>query len=311
MSEKSTEEKNSVSETTGQKLHEKQNSDLHREHSMNQNQNRLNREINEELFQQTIKADVSEFSPKKVEYLVGLLEMEEATDEQEINEAQEKFEEFFRHKFRKRIQLNRMKTYRKRLVGAAAALAVLFAAADITTEAVMDESLFHMVGRWKDQIEIIPGKSEDVETEAVDFEEEDTQYFKTNEEFAETFGDDFLVCTWMPENVELRRIYMKSSESLTEILWEYIGDQLDDCRVEVWMYKAADNDTAGYARGLGENEYKQKYIKGNIVTYYQTEEGILAGFEYDGWCYTVDTSVDKDILDSIIGGMILYEAVNE
>lgn len=275
---------------------------------MNQNPNRLNREIKEELYHQTIHADVSEFSPKKVEYLVGLLEMEDATDEQEMNEAQAKFEEFFRHEFRKRIQLNRMKTYRKRLAGAAAALAILFAAADITTEAVMDESLFHMVGRWKDQIAIRPAKEDEMEKEISDFEEEDTQYFNSNEEFAEVFGDDFLVCTWMPENVELRRIYMKKSEVFTEVLWEYIGNQLDDCRVEVWMYQATDNDTAGVASRLGENINRETFVKGNKITYYETEEGNLAGFEYDGWCYMIETLEDKTILDSVIEGMIEYEA---
>lgn len=275
-----------------------------------QNQDRLNREMREELCQQTIFGEVSDFSPKKVEYLVGLLEMEDATDEQEMNEAQNKFEEFFQHEFRRKIQLDRMKKYRKRLAGAAAALVLLFVTADVTTKAVMDESLFHMVGRWKDQIEIIPGKS-GMETEMADFEEEDVEHFNSNEEFAEVFGDDFLVCTWMPENVELRKIYRKNADCFSEILWEYNGDNLIDCRVEVWMYRAMDNDTAGYARGLGENKLKEKYINGNKIVYYKTEEGILAGFEYDGWCYTVDTSAGEDVLDSVIGGMTGYETVRQ
>lgn len=275
-----------------------------------QNQNRLNREMKEELCQQTIFGDVSDFSPKKVEYLVGLLEMEDATDEQEMNEAQNKFEEFFQHEFRRKIQLGRMKKYRKRLAGAAAALVLLFVTADVTTKAVMDESLFHMVGRWKDQIAIRPAK-EDVETEIADFEEETVERFDSNEEFAQVFGDDFLVCTWLPEGMELRKIYRKSADGFDEILWEYNGDNLVDCRVEVWMYRAMDNDTAGYARGLGENKLKEKYINGNKIIYYKTEEGILAGFEYDGWCYTVDTSADEDVLDSVIGGMTGYETVRQ
>lgn len=104
------------------------------------NNDRLNQEITEELYNQTFRKDITEFIPEKVEHLVGLLEIDHATAEQEVNEAQNRFEEYFRKTYRREIRRARMKRYRKRFA-AAAVLVLLLITADITTKAVIDESL--------------------------------------------------------------------------------------------------------------------------------------------------------------------------
>lgn len=111
----------------------------------NEHQRRLIQDIREELYHQTLANDVSEFSPKKVEYLIGLLDMENAANGQEIEKSQKRFEEYFLRKMRRKIQLDRIRKYRRRFAGACIALVILFITADVTIKAVMDESLFHII----------------------------------------------------------------------------------------------------------------------------------------------------------------------
>ena len=187
----------------------------------NENGNGLfQQEIQKELFAQTFQKNETEFSSEKIEHLVGLLEIENPTDDREVMEAQKAFEEKFRQTHRKAIRDNRLRTYCRKVAGAAAVLMLVVMTADFTTKAVMDEGLFHMVSRWTNQLAIRPsvdGESQEV----LDFVEGETKYFNSIDEFAEYFGDDFLVCSWLPDGVELNEIVDTSVNEFSEIFFEY------------------------------------------------------------------------------------------
>lgn len=274
----------------------------------NENGNGLfQQEIQKELFAQTFQKNETEFSSEKIEHLVGLLEIENPTDDREVMEAQKAFEEKFRQTHRKAIRNNRLRTYCRKVAGAAAVLMLVVMTADFTTKAVMDEGLFHMVSRWTNQLEIIPSVSEE-STEVSDFTEGETKYFDSVDEFAEYFGDDFLVCSWLPENVKLSKILDISGGKCTDILFEYSDKEVCDWKLQIWMYKGGNGETAGFTSGLEQSVYIKKIIDGREIIYYKKNEGVLVGVEYQDWWYLIDMSQpDENILMTIVKGMVEYE----
>ncbi len=278
----------------------------------NENGNELfQQEIQKELFAQTFQKSETEFSSEKIEHLVGLLEIDNPTDDREVVEAQKAFEEKFRQTHRKAIRNNRLKTYCRKTAGAAAVLMLVVMMADVTTKAVMDEGLFHMVSRWTNQLAIRP--SVDSESrEVLDFVEGETKYFDSIDEFAEYFGDDFLVCSWLPDGVELNKIVDISEGEFTEILFEYNDKGVYDSKIQVWMYRGENKETAGFTSGLEQSAYKETFIGGRETIYYKKSEGLLAGFEYQDWWYLIDISVsDEHILESVMKGMVEYETTEK
>lgn len=164
-----------------------------------------------------------------------------------------------------------------------------------------------MVSRWTNQLEIIPSVSEE-STEVSDFTEGETKYFDSVDEFAEYFGDDFLVCSWLPENVKLEYILVNNLDGLFEIVWNYKNENTEEWKMQIWMYQNMKGDTAGVAGKLKFNVVEENYI-GNIkITYYEEDEGLLIGFEYSDYWYLIDVSInDRQILENVMEGMIKYE----
>lgn len=274
----------------------------------NENGNGLfQQEIQKELFAQTFQKNETEFSSEKIEHLVGLLEIENPTDDREVMEAQKAFEEKFRQTHRKAIRNNRLRTYCRKVAGAAAVLMLVVMTADFTTKAVMDEGLFHMVSRWTNQLAIRPsvdGESQEV----LDFVEGETKYFNSIDEFAEYFGDDFLVCSWLPDGVELNKILVSDVDGCSEIFWEYANRKIYDWKMQIWMYKEINDDTAGVIGSLKAKPDKEKYIGDIKVIHYEKTEGLLIGFEYNDWWYLIDTTLnDSRLLEKIIKGATTYE----
>lgn len=270
------------------------------------NENSYLKSLEEELLRETFLKSEQDFSPEKIDHLLKLMEMEDPMDDQEIEEARLAFEKQYKADHKDRIRRDKIKKYCNRMAGVAAVLMLVFMAADMTTKAVMDESLFHMVSRWTNQLEVIPGK---MEKESFSALEEKTQYFSSIEEFVDYFGDDFLVCSWLPEDMVLKEIQVSNADENRFILWEYSNSTIKDCKIEVWMYQNAIKATAGVAGTLiDEDGFEVKEIVGNKVTYYYNNDSLLAGFDYSGWWYLVNIlPYDENMLSSILKGMVQYE----
>lgn len=270
----------------------------------NQKDEEFLRSVKEQLYIETFEKDVPDYSHEKVETLVKMLELGEEGDETEPEEAQKAFEERFR-KATEEKKKNRGPIRRKRIAQTVAAMLAIVMLADITSEAVMDESIFHMLTRWTNQMTIRPGESSEPET--ADFQEDETQIFTTVEEFAEDFGDDFLVCTWLPEGVELKEILLTKSEGIYNYMWNY-GSQNIDNVVSIRMYQKIDKDIAGLTGTEIEDGKMVNFSNGiNAKICNVNENERLAAFEYNGWWYMVYFGIDKDIVESVIGGMERYE----
>ena len=132
--------------------------------------------------------------------------------------------------------------------------------ADFTTKAVMDEGLFHMVSRWTNQLAIRPsvdGESQEV----LDFVEGETKYFDSIDEFAEYFGDDFLVCSWLAEGMELNNIGINRMKDFSEIFMEYTNVDKKVWKLQIWMYQEKCRETAGFTgTTINADVYKEEYI---------------------------------------------------
>lgn len=272
------------------------------------NENSYLKSLEEELLRETFLKSEQDFSPEKIDHLLKLMEMEDPMDDQEIEEARLAFEKQYKADHKDRIRRDKIKKYCNRMAGVAAVLMLVFMAADMTTKAVMDESLFHMVSRWTNQLEVIPGK---VEKESLDVLEEEARYFNTIEEFADYFGDDFLVCSWLPEDALLNEIQVNNSDENQVILWEYSNSKIKDWKIEVWMHQGVDNATAGVVGTLiEEDRFEVKEINGNKVTYFYDNDSLLAGFNYTDWWYLIHISpYDENTLTCVLKGMTQYEKI--
>lgn len=278
----------------------------------NENQNKMKekmfqKEIQKELFAQTFQEREAEFSADKIDHLVGLLEMENPTDMQEVLEAQNRFEKTFRQMHRKEIRKNHMELYCRKGLKAAAVFLLILLTADVTTKAVMDDRLFHMMSRQVNQLEIRPSE-EEAESESTDFTEGEIKKFTSMDEFAEYFGKDFLVCTRLPEGFELMRISVGNENEFSNILFEYCCQDVSDGSLQIWMYQNIIADNAGVAGNFEFDTAEDDYVGNMKVTYYQEGEGLLVGFESNGYWYLIDASSnEKQVLADIVEGMRRYE----
>ena len=254
--------------------------------------------VKEQLCVETFQADVPEYSYEKVEALVKIIDVKEGVDEDEVDESRRKFMENFAVE-----EKNRHSHYRRFARGAAAMLVILLAA-DITSQAVRDQNLFHMIESWTNQLIVMPGETQPVEL--MDFQENETVIFENVEEFAEYFGEEFFVCGWLPEGVELKEIILSKTEDSCNYMWEYNAKQEED-KISIRMYEKKDNDIAGV---VGTQIDCQKTVSFNNIikaTVYTNNDMCLGGFEYNGWWYIINSFGDEKVIESIIGGMKLYE----
>lgn len=271
----------------------------------NQDEKEFLRSVKEQLYIETFEKDVSEYSPEKVETLVKMVELEEGSDEQELESAREAFEQRFRTLTAEKKK-KKQHTTGRRIARAVAAMLAIVLVADITSYAFMDESLFHVLNLWTNQMAILPGESTEVELE--DFQENETRIFTTVEEFAEEFGDDFLVCTWLPEGVELREILSSNLDDICGYMWEY-ENKNNDSIVNIRIYKKTGKDLAGLTGTQIENREEVKFTNGIKASLYYVNDSSewLAAFEYKGWWYLVHCDAGKAMIESLIGGMRKYE----
>lgn len=270
----------------------------------NQKDEEFLRSVKEQLYIETFEKDVPDYSHEKVETLVKMLELEEEGDETELEEAQKAFEERFR-KAAEEKKKNRGPIRRKRIARTVAAMLAIVMLADITSEAVMDESIFHVLSLWKNQMAILPGQNS--EPEPADFQESDMRVFTTVEEFADEFGEDFLVCSWLPEGVELKEILSNNCEDTYRYMWNY-GSQNVDYAVSIRMYQKMEKDIAGWTGTQIVDEEVVEFNNGITATVCSMKDNeSSAVFEYDGWWYMVYLDDDKEMIKSVVGGMEKYE----
>lgn len=268
--------------------------------------------IEDKLYQETFNKDVSQFSPDKIEHLVSLLDLEDPINQEELDTAKQKLKEQF-HAQSLRSSRKRPKWYHFLLlntygrVALSCVLLLLFLmTADVTTNAVTDSHLFHMISRWKGQLAVRPGKPETEET--VSFKEGGPLYFHSLEEFAKFYKEDFLYCSWLPEGIELDRIVVKQDRKYLEIFNMYCNQSPDQSDVQMWIYQYADElDTAGIVGDLNENKAGQETISHFKVTYYENDDGYFAGFSFEDKWYLINVNTNTKELKRIVEGMVRYE----
>ena len=253
--------------------------------------------VKEQLCVETFQADVPEYSYEKVEALVKIIDVEEGVDEDEVDESRRKFMENVAVE-----EKNRHSHYR-RFARSAAAMLVILLAADITSQAVRDQNLFHMIESWTNQLIVMPGETQPVEL--TDFQENETVIFENVEEFAEYFGEEFFVCGWLPEGVELKEIILSKSDELCNYIWGY-GSRKNRHVVSVRLYEKVSNDIAGVVGTQIGNGDVVNFDNGIEATIYENCGEYLAGFEHNGWWYVLKSNYENDMM-SLLGGMILHE----
>lgn len=262
--------------------------------------------VKEELYNQTFKARDSEFSAEKVKTLVQYLELEDPTDQEEMEKSKAQFMARFKKEHKKEIRRDFIRKHSRQLAEAFALAIILVIAADLTTQAIANESLFRMVNKWANYVEIIPGKSR-IEDELASINERDVKYFTTVEEFAEYFNDDFLVCSWLPDGVKLFEIAISDENGSSSITWDFVDEVYGKSKMKVLINKDSQNDTAGFTAALKENFSYSEVINGIDVTFYTHKDGYLAGFIYEDWWYIIEVNENENILKSVIKGLAEYE----
>lgn len=168
-----------------------------------------------------------------------------------------------------------------------------------------------MVSRWTGQLAIRPSE-DDENSEASNLVERDTKYFYSIEEFGDYFSDNFLICSWLPENVSLNKIIVNNINEFSEIFWEYDNSCIIDWKMQIWMYQGVDGETAGATGTLKQKIKKEDYINDIKITFYEKSDGTLVGFEYDDWWYLIELqSLDEEDLTMILKGLKLYETTKK
>lgn len=268
--------------------------------------------IEDKLYQETFNKDVSQFSPDKIEHLVSLLDLEDPINQEELDTAKQKLKEQF-HAQSLRSSRKRPKWYHFLLlntygrVALSCVLLLLFLmTADVTTNAVTDSHLFHMISRWKGQLAVRPGKPETEET--VSFKEGGPLYFHSLEEFAKFYKEDFLYCSWLPEGIELDRIVVKQAYGFSEVFYSYSNQTPDKSNIQVWAYEYAEKeDTSGIVGDLGEKLSEEEVGSRFKVTYYKNEKGYFASIIYKDKWYLINMLTGIEDLKKIAQGMVEYE----
>ncbi|MDY2626724.1 MAG: DUF4367 domain-containing protein [Lachnospiraceae bacterium] len=261
--------------------------------------------VKNELYVETFEKDVPDYSYERVETLVKMIELEEGSEEEdrEAAEAQAAFEK----KFREIASGNRKEKRRKRagkVLRTVAAMLFMVLLADITSEAFMDESLFHVINRWTNQFTIRPGM--DKETENIGFEKDQSLIFTRVEDFADYFDDDFLVCSWLPEGVRLKEISRVVSQNYNNYMWNYCNEYGEKV-IGIRMYEKVSNDIAGLTGTQIEKGDDIQLKNGMNATVYANNDEYLVAFEYEGWWYLIHSLEKKNIIIKLLEGMIEYE----
>ena len=222
-----------------------------------------------------------------------LIEANEPTDLDEIEQAQKEFEAVLKKK------MARKPVYRiRKFAQAAAVLCLVFIGANITTEAMFDESFLHMVQSWGNMYEVIPGDNE------VEGKETEVRVFNDIESFDAVFSDDFLVCSWLPDGYELTEILCENNGDTINYYWTY--SHSDNSEISVRIYSIKSNITASLS-GTYLGKTKQYILKNGItVNICENNDEYIACFKYQNWWYVVQTTNDE-ILTSLMEGMIEYE----
>lgn len=258
--------------------------------------------VKNELYIETFLTDEPDFSEEKIDTLVRLLELDNPTDEQKIEEEMNRFLKQFKKDHRKEIWRRRVLESVKK----AAVILILVFAADLTTQAVANESLFSMVSKWTNQIVIRPGRDLAAE-ELASVDEREIKKFSTVEEFADYFNDDFLVCSWLPEGVELGEILISDGGGSFSNIWKFKGEKNGEWKIRIQINQDVGNNIAGFTGTLDNESTQTEVINGLSVTYFENKEGYCAGFEYHDWWYFIEAHVEYDVFKTIIEGMVEYE----
>lgn len=246
----------------------------------------------DQLAKETFKKDVDEFSYKRVEALVQLMEVNEPTDSKGAEEAQKKFEKKFQQMTAKKCRINVQKFAR-----IAAVICILVLGANLTTEALMDDNVFHMIQRWGNRYEIIPSDNQ------VEYQESDTKVFTDIEEFESYFGDDFLVCSWLPDGYELDEITYVDSGDLHNYIWNY-SDKINN--IVIQMFSKTDNSVVSLIKSDFINEEKVDLTNEITGIICETSDEYLVCFEYNDWWYLI-YSTNKETSIKIAEGMLQHE----
>lgn len=249
--------------------------------------------LKNELYIETFQKREDEFSSDRVEGLVRLLEANEPTDSEEIEMAYKAFEVALKKR------MARKPAYRiRKFAQAAAVLCLVLIGANITTEAMFDESFLHMIQSWGNKYEIIPGNNN------VDYNEAKKYIFADIEEFAEFFGDDFLVCSWLPEGYTLTEILCIDVEEGNNYYWSYFNQKEPEIRVHI--YNVKDNSVVSVSGSEFEDGKKYTLKNRIIVSICKNNDEFVGCFSYENYWYEVYAKNAETLL-SIVEGMIEYE----
>lgn len=258
--------------------------------------------VKEQLYFDTFQADPEDSSYERIEALVKILDLEEGVDE----EALEKSQADFTSQFKKNIEQNQKKDSRKywrRFSRTAAAVLAIVLAANMTSQAVMNESLFHMVLTGKNHVEIIPSK--DMERD-VNYSDNATIHFDTVDDFAAYFGESFWFCSWLPDGVELEEILFTKSGNLRNYTWIYTSSETNK-KIGIAISERTNNDIAGLTGTEIKNMEPFSFRNGLKGSLGVSQGEWIAGFEYGGWWYLLHMETDEETFREILKGMRLYE----
>ena len=260
---------------------------------LNEKQEKEQEYLKNELYIETFQKQDEEFSVERVQGLVHLIEANEPTDLDEIEQAQKEFEAVLKKK------MARKPVYRiRKFAQAAAVLCLVFIGTNITTEAMFDESFLHMVQSWGNTYEVIP------ENNRIEYNEAENYVFADVEEFAEFFKDDFLVCSWLPEGYIFAEILCVNIGDANNYYWTYSGQK--ESEIKIHIYDIKDKSIASISSSKFENSKKYTLDNDIIVTICENNDEFVGCFSYEKYWYEVYAK-DVETVFFIIEGMEKYE----
>ena len=260
---------------------------------LNEKQEKEQEYLKNELYIETFQKQDEEFSVERVQGLVHLIEANEPTDLDEIEQAQKEFEAVLKKK------MARKPVYRiRKLAQAAAVLCLVFIGANITTEAMFNESFLHMVQSWGNRYKVIPEDNE------MRYYEAENYVFTDIEEFAKFFKDDFLVCSWMPEGYTFSEILCINTGDGDNYYWTY-SDQ-EKSVIKIHIYDIKNNSIASISSYELEDGKKYTLTNDISITICNNKEEFVGCFSYENHWYEVYAKDIKTIF-SIVERMEKYE----
>ncbi len=260
---------------------------------LNEKQEKEQEYLKNELYIETFQKQDEEFSVERVQGLVHLIEANEPTDLDEIEQAQKEFEAVLKKK------MARKPVYRiRKFAQAAAVLCLVFIGANITTEAMFNESFLHMVQSWGNRYKVIPEDNE------MGYHEAENYVFTDIEEFAEFFKNDFLVCSWMPEGYTFSEILCVNLGRGNNYYWSYSKRKASEIKIHI--YDTKDKSIASISSS--ELEEGKKYTLSNdiIITICKSNDEFVGCFSYENYWYEVYAE-NIETVYSIVERMKKYE----